>query len=380
MAQLKAFLTAQEYFGNKPWQFLLLLLSILAGLVAGRIIAFGMDLAARRLHRREQRPVLRLFLITLSRPLMLFLFVLALEFGLSFLTLTVEIRASAAKIVSVLYALALGYAIYRLVDVVDHFLTKWAEGSESRLDDMLVPMVRKSLRITIGVVVTIFVIQNFYGAEKMATILAGLGVGGLAVALAAQDTLKNFFGSFMILVDKPFHVGERIKFAGFDGMVEQVGFRTSRLRTLDGHLVTIPNGKISDDSVENIDRRPFIRRVANITITYDTPPEKVRRAVEIIKEILDNHEGMSPDFPPRVFFSEFNDASLNILAYYWYHPGLWWDYLDFTHRVNMEILDRFNAEGIEFAFPTQTLYLANDAKRQLALRVLNPESGNVPRP
>jgi MscS family membrane protein len=379
MESLKEFLFTQEYLGNRPWQILLLLCSILAGLLVGRTVAYFLEASARRMKKDDRRPVRQLMLICLARPVMLFLFFMALSFGLSFLTLTPEVRGLAAKVVSVLYAVALGYAIYRLVDVVDYYLMKWAEKTESRLDDMLVPMVRKSLRITIGVIVTIFIIQNFFSAERILPLLGGLGVGGLAVALAAQDTIKNFFGSFMIIVDKPFHVGDRIRFAGYDGPVEQVGFRTTRLRTLEGHQVTIPNSKISDSAVENVDRRPHIRRVANITITYDTPPDKVRRGIEIIKEILDNHEGMSPDYPPRVYFSEFNDASLNILVYYWYHPGSWWNYLEFTHKVNMQILERFNAEGIEFAFPTQTLYLANDEKRQLAVRVLDGGPGELPK-
>jgi MscS family membrane protein len=97
--------------------------------------------------------------------------------------------------------------------------------------------------------------------------------------------------------------------------------------------------------------------VANITVTYDTSPEKIQRAIDIIKEILNEHEGMDAEFPPRVYFSDFNDWALNILVIYWYHPAEYWDYLAFSERVNFQILERFNAEGIEFAFPSQSLYL-----------------------
>jgi len=121
--------------------------------------------------------------------------------------------------------------------------------------------------------------------------------------------------------------------------------------------VTVPNSEMVNKAVRNVGKRPFIRRVANITITYDTPPEKVRRAVAILEELLSDHEGRHPDFPPRVFFNEFNDWSLNLLMIYWYHPPDYWDYLAFTHRLNLEILERFNAEGIAFAFPTQTLHV-----------------------
>jgi MscS family membrane protein len=109
--------------------------------------------------------------------------------------------------------------------------------------------------------------------------------------------------------------------------------------------------------------------LANITITYDTPPDKVERALNIIREILDNHDGMQPDFPPRVFFNEFNDASLNIIMLYWYHPPDWAAYMAFSERVNLQIMRAFEAEGIEFAFPTTTNYLAQDQRRPLHISI-----------
>jgi len=194
--------------------------------------------------------------------------------------------------------------------------------------------------------------------RPLTSIIAGLGVGGLAVALAGQDTIRNFFGSLVIVGDKPFEIGDRIVVEGYDGPVESVGFRSTRIRTLEGYLVTIPNAEMVNKVVCNIGKRPHIRHMANITVTYDTPPEKVDLAVAILKEILHDHEGMHPDFPPRVFFSGFNDCSLSILMIYWYHPPDYWSYMAFTEKVNGEILKRFNDEGIEFAFPTQTIYIA----------------------
>jgi len=145
-----------------------------------------------------------------------------------------------------------------------------------------------------------------------------------------------------------------------------VGMRSTRIRTLSGHVVTIPNGELANKAIENISRRPYIKRVANITVTYDTPPEKVERAVAILKEILDAQpEKLHPDFPTRVFFDDFNAASLNIVVMYWFVPPEYWAFRAFDHAFNMEVLKRFNEEGIEFAFPTQTLYLAGDPNRPL---------------
>jgi len=160
----------------------------------------------------------------------------------------------------------------------------------------------------------------------------------------------------------------------YDGVVEAVGFRTTRIRTLTGHLVTIPNEKVVNSGLENIGKRPHIRWLTNITITYDTPPDRVEKAVSIISKILDNHEGMHPDFPPRVYFNGFNDWSLNIMVITWYHPANYWDMQEWLQRTCLEILRRFNDEGIDFAFPSRTLYLANDDKRQVKLKMLKGET------
>jgi MscS family membrane protein len=138
--------------------------------------------------------------------------------------------------------------------------------------------------------------------------------------------------------------------------------------------VTIPNEKVVNTGVENIGKRPHIRWLTNITITYDTSPDKVEKAVAIIKESLDAHEGLHPDFPPRVYFNGFNDWSLNIMVIAWYHPADYWAMQEWQQRTCLEILRRFNAEGIEFAFPSRTLYLANDDKRQLKLKMLAGET------
>jgi MscS family membrane protein len=119
------------------------------------------------------------------------------------------------------------------------------------------------------------------------------------------------------------------------------------------------------ETIQNIGKRPFIRRLMNITITYDTPPEKIQEATDILKKILDKHEGMHADLPPKVYFSGLNSDSLNLLAIYWYHPPEYWQYMDFSQKVNFEIIKQFNEAGIDFAFPTQTVYVAGDKNRPL---------------
>ena len=358
-------LTTIQFAGNELWRILVLFLAIFIAFVAGRITRYFLFRAADHLDKRYP-PVLAVGLRAAGRSIGPLLFVAGLEIGLVFLTLPEPVTGAAHTLVSILFVLALAYVGYCLVDVMDYWLRTLAAKTESKLDDMLSPVVRKSLRVTI-VLLAFVQVATILSDKPITSLLAGLGVGGLALALAAQDTLKNLFGSLMLFVDKPFEMGDRIVVSGFDGPVEEVGLRSTRIRTLDGHLVTIPNGELAHEKIQNISKRPFLKRIANITVTYDTPPEKVERAVEIIQDILDHHEGMTSDRPPRVVFNEFQDAALNILVIYWYSPPNYWDFLALNQRVNLEILRRFNEEGIEFAFPTQTLFMAGDPNRPLTL-------------
>ncbi|BBO75601.1 hypothetical protein DSCW_30180 [Desulfosarcina widdelii] len=276
------------------------------------------------------------------------------------------------KVASAGGILALFWFVYRFVNVLDARLSLWAKSTDSTIDDILVPLFGKTIRIFIILLAGIIVLQNLTGVE-IGPLLASLGIGGLAVALAAKDSIANFFGTLTILFDKPFQVGERIVIDNYDGVVENVGFRSTRIRLLTGHLVTIPNEKVVNSGLENIGRRPNIRWLTNIGITYDTPTEKIEKAVAIVRELLADHEGMHPDFPPRVYFNGFNDWSLNIMVIAWYHPPNYWDFQDWIQQTCLEITRRFSAEGIDFAFPTRTLHLANDAKRQLKLELLKSD-------
>jgi MscS family membrane protein len=351
---LKTFVHADIAGVIEVWRVIAFLVLVLVSLAAGRLVRFFLTRASGKVSASKMW--LAVLLKALAKSMPLVVIVLGFRIAIPVLVLLPLLGSIAGTVVRVLNATAIGLVLYGLVDVVDYYLVSVAQKTESKVDDVLAPLVGKSVRITIAIVVVLNVVVVVSGKD-MTTILASLGVGGLAIALAGQDTIRNFFGSLVIFGDKPFEIGDRIVVDGHDGPVEDVGFRSTRLRTLDGHVVTVPNSEMVNKTVRNIGKRPYIRRVSNITITYDTPPEKVERAVGIIKEILKDHEGMNPDFPPRVYFNDFNEWALNILMIYWYHPPDYWSYMDFTERVNSLILQRFNKEGIEFAFPSQTVYL-----------------------
>jgi len=254
-----------------------------------------------------------------------------------------------------IFTIALCWAGIKALDILYGIWSDHLEEQGHGSTVVLLRPLRTVVRISFVIVALLLWLDNM--GFKVSALLAGLGVGGLAVALAAQGVLKNLLGTVMILADRPYNVGERIVVKGYDGEVEEIGLRSTKIRLLTGHQASIPNDEIERSPVENIGRRPHIRRKQDIRLAMDTPPEKAERAVEIIRELLENHEGMRKSHPPRVFFDKFSDDGLNIVMYYWYHPAQYWNFLDFSQKLNTAILWAFEKEGIRLALPSSTSYV-----------------------
>jgi len=356
--------------GNALWRFVFVLIAVLLTMVAGRIIQFFINAYVRRKESKFGTTVSTVFFKCLTKPV--FVAVLAIGLYLCKLCLIFEdktaipvlegINANIGKgwtqIAKAIAATAVAYGLYQLVDIIEYYLKHWTSKTVTKLDNMLVPAVRKSLRITIAIIATIYIVDNILN-QNVRSILLGAGVGGVAIALAAKETIANFFGSITIFADRPFQIDEFVKIGEYAGPIEDVGFRSTRIRTAEGHLVTIPNSVIANSMVDNIGRRPFIRRTSNITITYDSGHTKAAQAVQIIKDILAGVPEINtdPDKSPRVYFSDFKEWSLNIYMSYWVKPPDDWLYQQVNERVNIEIMKQFETNKIEFAFPSQTLYV-----------------------
>jgi len=318
------------------WRYLALLVAFILLFIGGKMLVSFLATMTDALRDTEERARLMYVLQAALWPIRLLLVAIGIYAIKELLLLPSTLERIAGTTVNVISAVVVVLFIYRLLDVLEYELTKFAKREDTRLDLNFVKLVRMITHVLVVVFGGVYILQALTGKP-----------------------------SIMIMLDKPFVVGDRVVVEGADGPVEDIGFRCTRIRTLTGHLVAVPNEKMARVNIENIGQRPSIRRLTNITITYDTPPEKVERALTIVRQILENHEGMDPDFPPRVYFDEFNDASLNIIMIYWYFPPNYWDFLSFNERVNLQIMRAFEEEGIEFAFPTTTTYLAQDDRRPL---------------
>lgn len=373
-------------FNGITWLKLLSTLFILLiVLVVERSLNYFIRRRLRRIEVEDREPTWsEVLLEALCKPLCLFIWIYGSYFALSPLFVHFEIpfgtnflKNYARKGADIGGLFAVLWFIFRVIRLVDVELETRAKSPESRIEDLQASLVGKTLRWVVAIVGSIIIVQYVTGIQT-GPLIASLGIGGLAVALAAKESIANLFGTVTIVFDKPFKVGDRILIDKYDGFVDAVGYRSTRLRLWNGNLVTIPNEKITNSSVENFARRPHIWWYTNITITYDTPPDKVNLAVEIVKEILENDDETRKDCPPWVFFDGFNEWSLNIRVMSWFkREGLeptQFDYYTWRQRNCDKILRRFNEEGIQFAFPTRTTHLANDDKRQLKLLMLHNEN------
>ncbi|MEM8895093.1 MAG: mechanosensitive ion channel family protein [Bacteroidota bacterium] len=245
---------------------------------------------------------------------------------------------------------------YRLVNVLAYYLHKVASRTESTLDDQLVPLLRKAMKTFVVIIGAFVILENLN--VPILPLLTGLSIGGLAFALAAQDTIKNFFGSLMIFVDKPFQIGDWVTSGEIDGTVEEVGFRSTRVRTFRNSVVYVPNGKLADSTIDNHGLRQYRRFYTQIALTYDTPPHLIETFVNGLRKIVEDHPKTRKDYY-NIYFNDMASFSLNVMFYIFFAVPNWPEELKARHEILLEIMKLAEELGINFAFPTQTLHMEN---------------------
>ncbi len=298
-----------------------------------------------------------LFLAGLQKPLELLVVIIGLFIGVQVLQLPVkpvDLRHFAHAVLKVMVTFDIAWMLFNTVFLLEVYLGQWVGRTESTLDDHLLPFIRKSLRVFIVFIAALMTIQNL--GYSISGLLASLGIGGLAVALAAKDTLANFFGSLMIILDRPFHIGDWIKAGDLEGTVEEVGFRSTKVRTFAKTLISVPNSVITNMAVDNFSRMPRRRIKLSVGVTYATTPAQMREAVEKIRALLGSHPAIDQEFW-LVNFTDFGASSLDIMVYCFTLTTVWGEYLEARQDVCLKIMDILEGMGMEIAFPSRTVYL-----------------------
>ncbi len=340
------------FLGNPLWQYLASLIYIVLAFHVAKFLDWLARVWLRKFISQTRTTLDEQLLELLNGPVKVIAFVLFLHIGLSIFHWPPAVELWLHKAFIVVLAVSLTYMVLKVTDVLVDVWRERGTEKEKGFNDQLFIVFRKGIKAFLVVVATLVTMQNL--GVNVTAALASLSIGGLALGLAAQDTLANLFGAVAIFADKPFRVGDRIRLEAVDGTVQSIGLRSTRVRNLDGHLVTIPNKTMGNATITNITARPNIKTELNLGITYDTPTEKVRRATAILEEIYRGHP-MTTDV--WVSFNKFNDSALNLFVVHWWNGVETKAYLAGMQQINLEIKRRFEAEGIEFAFPTQTTHV-----------------------
>lgn len=339
------------------WQWLGLFLIILLGVVADKLLSFLLSRGVRRWKQRSRNSEFRELSDQVLRPLGLMLMAVVWWVGINLLGLEETALLVLLLAVKFLASLSGVWAAYRLVDIVAIYLMKRAHLTESKLDDALVPLIPRTMKIFVTVVGFVFIADNI--DVDISSLLAGLGLGGLAFALAAKDMVQNLFGSVTVLMDRTFTVGDWIIVGSVEGSVERIGFRSTRIRTFYNSVVTVPNSKFITAEVDNMGERRYRRLSCKLSLTYDTPPERIEAFCEGVRELIRQHPYMRKDYY-HVYLNEFAASSLNVLLYVFWETPEWNTELRERHRFLLDILRLAKRLGVEFAFPTQTLYMRSE--------------------
>jgi MscS family membrane protein len=341
---------AKTFYGNTITEWLIAFGIVILSVILGKIFHRFFKSAMRRATAKSKTKLDDLIVDMVEEPFVFTVIVVGFYAAIQYLNLTPDVRAFFGKVFYVLTSLTVAWLIVRLVDsIIKEFLAPLVAKSESDLDDQLLPILRKGVKSAIWIIAFIVAANN--AGYDVGALIAGLGIGGLAFALAAQDTVGNLFGGVTIFLDKPFTVNDRVQIAGFDGVVKEIGLRSVRLQTLAGRMVTIPNRTFTDSPVENVSSEPNRKVALALGLTYDTKPEQIEQAMQHLRDI--NAKSDNTEENMLISFDAFGDFALGITFIYYIKKGA--DIMETQTEINLAILKTFNENGLEFAFPTQTI-------------------------
>ena len=299
----------------------------------------------------------------LKGPVSWMVFVVGIFLALSVLSFSSSVDQFILRLFQASTMTVVFWGVLRMVDVFAEVMV-----DVTRQRDMgvyhFIPLIKKTTRVFLLIVAVVLVMQNL--GYSVGSLLAGMGIGGLALALAAQESLGNFFGSVSLVADRPFKVGDWIQVGSkVDGDVEEIGLRSTKVRTWAKSQLTIPNKVLAGEIIENWSRMPKRRVKQTVGVTYSTSPENMEGLVEDIRALLREDEGVHQEFI-LVNFTDFGDSALQILVYYFTKTTKWLEYMDVRQRINLKVMKAVAARGSSIAFPTRTLHLDGDIARQLA--------------
>ena len=288
----------------------------------------------------------------IESPLRFLFIVIGLWIAFDIINLKADITQHTVKS---LFIILVFWIFYNGVNVFSSDIFKFAQKFGKELAQEVGIFLIKSIKTFIFILAVLAVLQEW--GINVTALIASLGIGGLAIALAAKDTAANLFGGLTILADKSLKIGEWVKVGSVEGIVEDIGMRTTKIRTFEKSLITVPNQYIANNPIENFSRRNIRRIKMIIGVVYDTPADVVRKIVKDIKAMLEQHPDVAQDQAIVVYFDEFADSSLNIFILFYANTSNWLEYVQIKQDINLKIMDIVEKNGSSFAFPSRSIYV-----------------------
>jgi MscS family membrane protein len=355
----------QKIMGISAWQFVAAFLAILAGLVIKRIVIKYIERKITAFVEKTEAEWDDLLFEAIIKPVNAFVMIGAIHVA-AFL-LVFNLANFPAAVIGKSYTIFLGivliWGVYRLVDVVAHYLDELVSHKDAGMKGQFVPLIKKALRIMVVIVGGLTILATI--GVNITGLAALLSVGALAFSMGAKDSVANLVGTVNILSDRPYKVGDWITVgSGIDGDVEEIGFRSTKIRMFDKTLMTVPNGTLATETIKNWSQMPKRRIKMTLGLTYDAKPEQIREFLKRVEKLLQEDEGVDQDYM-LVQFTDFGPSSLDVFLYYFAATTVWKDYLETRQRVNLKIMEVVEEMGLEFAYPTQTMHLKGDGLETL---------------
>jgi MscS family membrane protein len=338
------------------------------GILFRQVLSKGLSWVAYKVLRNYSKDDLgfKKFLELLKKPFGFFIAVITIYFAFSHLNFPAYwhiaprdewgLRMLLFRGMQTLIIISFTWIILRIVDFGGLILLQRAALTESKTDDQIIPFVKESVKIIVCIIALFSILGAVYNLN-ITSLIAGLGIGGLAIALAAKESLENLLGSFTIFFDKPFIIGDLIKVGNVEGNVEKIGFRSTRIRTLEKTFVTVPNKKLVDTELDNLTNREIRRVKFDFGLRVDTPPETLHQVINEIRLCINNHPMRFEEVSVHLF--ELGSSAINIRVIYFVNAADWNTYMDMRQDINFNIIDIVKGNGAKFAYPTQSVIMEN---------------------
>jgi len=348
-----------NFLGNSLKEYLYFFTIILIGLIFKKLLSkYLSNILYKIIGKKDNNVGIDKFDELLTKPIGFFIMLCFFYIGASYLQFPSFVDENFENILIKLFSLIFIYAVFKIfikvIDYIGLILKQRAAQTDNKMDDQLIPFAIEIGRILVVIFALFFVLGNVFNINITA-LATGLGIGGIAIAMASKESLENLLGSFTIFFDRPFTVGDVVKVGNVTGLVEKVGFRSTRLKTFDKSVVTVPNKKMIDAELDNLGLRPVRRVKFHIGLTYSTTTEQIKKIVSDIQEMINNHEKTNEE--GKVRFQEFGASSLDILVLYYVDSPKWEDLIDVKEDINYKIMDIVKKHNSDFAFPSTSVYL-----------------------